>query len=40
LATARDDLLLVGAEWIELTAYDAVLEMERAAVAAGYAGLT
>ena len=40
LATVRDDLLIAGAEALPLKAYDVLVEMEAAAVAAGYAKLT
>lgn len=39
LAAARDDLLIAGAEVLPLAAYDALIEMESAAEAAGYATL-
>ncbi len=39
LAAARDDLRISGAEILPLAAYDAMVEMERAAVKAGYATL-
>lgn len=39
LAAVRDDLLIAGVDVLPLAAYDAVLEMEGAAAAAGYATL-
>jgi hypothetical protein len=39
LAAARDDLRIAGAEVLPLAAYDVMLEMERSAIAAGYATL-
>jgi ABC-type phosphate/phosphonate transport system substrate-binding protein len=39
LAAARDDLLIAGAEVVPLAAYDVLVEMEKAASAAGYATL-
>ena len=36
LAAARDDLLIAGTEVLPLSAYDAILEMERAAIGMSY----